>query len=47
MLYSTLATIHNIAHYLDIMRRMRESIVLGTFPAFLQSVRTSPLAAGD
>lgn len=47
MLYSTLATIHNLAHYLDIMRRMRESIVLGTFPAFLRSVRTSPLAAGD
>lgn len=47
MLYSTLATLHNLSHYLDIMRRMRESIVLGTFPAFLRSVRTSPLASGD
>ena len=47
MLYSTLATIHNLAHYLDIMRRMRESIVLGTFPAFLRSVRTSALASGE
>jgi queuine tRNA-ribosyltransferase len=46
MLYSTLATIHNLAHYLDIMRQMRESIVLGTFPAFLRSVRASSLAAG-
>ena len=46
MLYSTLATIHNLAHYLDIMRRMREAIVLGTFPAFLRAVRTSSLAAG-
>lgn len=46
MLYSTLATIHNLAHYLDIMRRMRESILLGTFPAFLRSVRSSPLASG-
>lgn len=46
MLYSTLATIHNLAHYLDIMRQMRESIVLGTFPAFLRLVRASSLAAG-
>lgn len=39
ILYSTLATIHNLAHYLDIMRRMRESILLGTFPEFLKAVR--------
>lgn len=47
MLYSTLATIHNLSHYLDIMRRMRESILLGTFPAFLRSVRSSSLASGE
>jgi queuine tRNA-ribosyltransferase len=40
MLFSTLATIHNLAHYLDIMRRMREAILLGTFPEFLNSVRS-------
>jgi len=39
MLFSTLATIHNLAYYLDIMRRMREAIVLGTFPAFLRAVQ--------
>jgi queuine tRNA-ribosyltransferase len=31
MLYSTLATIHNLRHYLDIMARIRQSIRLGTF----------------
>ena len=39
MLFSTLATIHNLTHYLDIMRRMREAILLGTFPEFLKSAR--------
>lgn len=31
ILYSTLATIHNVRHYLDIMARIRQSIRLGTF----------------
>ena len=31
MLYSTLATIHNLRHYLDIMARIRQAIRLGTF----------------
>ncbi len=39
MLFSTLATLHNLAYYLDIMRRMREAILFGTFPEFLRSVR--------
>jgi queuine tRNA-ribosyltransferase len=39
MLFSTLASIHNLAHYLDIMRRMREAIMLGTFPEFLTETR--------
>lgn len=39
LLYSTLATIHNLRYYLDIMRRMRESIVDGRFPQFLRAVR--------
>jgi queuine tRNA-ribosyltransferase len=46
MLYSTLATIHNLAHYLDIMRRMREAIVLGTFPAFLTAAQGTTVAGG-
>ena len=44
MLYSMLATIHNLAHYLDIMRRMREAIVLGTFPAFLKAAQGTAMA---
>ncbi|MGH9721339.1 MAG: tRNA-guanine transglycosylase, partial [Bryobacteraceae bacterium] len=39
LLYAALATRHNIHHYLDIMRRMRESIIEGYFPQFLESVR--------
>ncbi len=31
ILYSTLATIHNLWHYLDIMAQIRQSIRLGTF----------------
>lgn len=39
ILYASLATRHNLARYLDIMREMRESIVLGQFPRYLKSVR--------
>jgi len=39
LLFHTLATLHNLTHYLDIMRRMRESIVLGRFPEFLRATR--------
>jgi queuine tRNA-ribosyltransferase len=39
MLFSTLATIHNLKYYLDMMRQMRQAILLGRFPAFLDSVR--------
>jgi queuine tRNA-ribosyltransferase len=40
ILYSTLATIHNLRRYLDIMRRMRDAIVSGTFPKYLEVVRS-------
>jgi queuine tRNA-ribosyltransferase len=40
MLYSTLATIHNLRRYLDIVRRMRDAIGSGTFPEFLDVVRS-------
>ena len=46
ILFSTLATLHNLTYYLDIARRMREAILLGTFPAYLSSVRASGEAAG-
>jgi queuine tRNA-ribosyltransferase len=39
MLFSTLATLHNLRHYLDIMRDLRQSILFGTFPDRLRAVR--------
>ena len=39
ILYSVLATLHNITYYLDIMRKMREAILLGAFPKFLAAAR--------
>ncbi len=42
ILFSTLATLHNLTYYLDIMRGMREAILLGTFPAFLKTARSLP-----
>jgi queuine tRNA-ribosyltransferase len=41
MLFSTLATIHNLKYYLDMMCQMRQAIVLGSFRDFLYSVRKS------
>ncbi len=38
ILFSTLATIHNLRYYLDIMRRMRVAILAGTFPSYLSSL---------
>jgi queuine tRNA-ribosyltransferase len=46
MLYSTLATIHNLQRYLDIMRQMRQSILLGIFPQYLNSVRSASASNG-
>jgi queuine tRNA-ribosyltransferase len=40
ILYASLGTRHNLQRYLDIMRRMRQAILLGEFPAYLNSVRT-------
>ncbi len=41
ILFSTLGTIHNLKYYLDMMRQMREAILLGRFRAYLHSVRNS------
>ncbi len=43
MLACTLGTIHNLRRYLDIMRQIRQSIQLGTFPDYLRSVRRVPV----
>ena len=42
ILFAALATRHNLQRYLDIMREIRQAILLGTFPEYLQSVRRSP-----
>ena len=39
--FATLATLHNIRRYLDIMRKIRQSILLGRFPELLRSLRQS------
>lgn len=41
ILYSVLATRHNLRRYLDIMRDMRQSIVLGEFPKYRESARST------
>jgi queuine tRNA-ribosyltransferase len=39
ILYSILATLHNVRFYLDIMRRIRQSILLGNFPELLKTLQ--------
>ncbi len=46
ILYASLATRHNIARYLDIMREIRHAILLGEFPEYLKAVRSAPAGAG-
>ena len=43
ILYSALATMHNIRRYLDIMGEIRQAILLGVFPEYLNGVRSAPL----
>jgi queuine tRNA-ribosyltransferase len=38
MTFSTLATLHNLKRYLDIMREIRQAILSGLFPEFLRTV---------
>ncbi len=46
MLFSTLGTVHNLKYYLDMMRQMRQAILLGRFRAYLDSVRGSAVESG-
>ena len=39
ILFSSLATRHNLQRYLDIMGEIRQSILLGQFPGYLKAVR--------
>ncbi|MBM3783769.1 MAG: tRNA guanosine(34) transglycosylase Tgt [Acidobacteria bacterium] len=43
ILFSVLATLHNLRYYLDIMRRIRQSILFGEFPELLRQVREETL----
>ena len=40
MLFGTLATFHNLAIYLDRLRRIREAILVGQLPAYLARIRS-------
>ena len=46
ILYAALATRHNIARYLDIMREIRHAILSGKYPDYLRTVRSDCAAAG-
>jgi queuine tRNA-ribosyltransferase len=43
ILFSTLATLHNLRHYLDIMRELRQSILFGTFPEAARRLSVAPV----
>jgi queuine tRNA-ribosyltransferase len=41
ILFATLATLHNLQHYLDRMRQIRQAILFGRFRAYLDGVRSA------
>jgi queuine tRNA-ribosyltransferase len=43
ILFATLGTLHNLHFYLDRMRQIRQSILLGRFRAYLDGVRSAAL----
>ncbi len=43
ILYATLATLHNVKRYLDIMREIRHAILSGGYPEYLRTVRSVPV----
>ncbi len=45
ILFASLATRHNVQRFLDIMGEIRQSILLGQFPQYLQTVRASSVRA--
>ena len=47
MLFSTLATLHNLTHYLERMRQIRRAILDGTFPAYLARIRLQASEISD
>jgi queuine tRNA-ribosyltransferase len=45
ILYSVLSTRHNVAHYLRILREIREAILAARFPQYLEAMRGAPVEA--
>ena len=45
ILFSTLATLHNIHYFLETMRGIRRAILSGRFPEFLRASESAPLEA--
>jgi queuine tRNA-ribosyltransferase len=43
ILYASLATLHNLRRYLEVMRQIRQSILAGEFPAYLNTTRARAL----
>jgi len=43
--FSTLATLHNLQRYLDIMREIRQAILFGKVPEYLKAVRQNQVAS--
>ena len=43
ILFAMLGTIHNVRYYLDTMRAIRRCITMGTYPEYLESVRSTPV----
>ena len=41
MTFSTLATLHNLRRYLDIMGQIRQAILVGEFPTLLRAQRAA------
>jgi queuine tRNA-ribosyltransferase len=42
VLFVALATLHNLRRYLDIMRHIRQAILIGRFSEFLKAIRAVP-----
>ena len=45
MTFSTLATLHNLQRYLDIMQEIRQAILFGKVPEYLKAVRQNQVEA--
>jgi queuine/archaeosine tRNA-ribosyltransferase len=45
MTFSTLATLHNLQRYLDIMREIRQAILFGKVPEYLRAARQNQVEA--